>query len=290
MDLYGAIEGGGTKFVCAIGDSSGKIIEKIKISTQAPEITSQEIISFFKQHPIKKLGIGCFGPLDLNKNSATYGSITSTPKPGWSGFNILRTLKQALNVEVILDTDVNGAALGEYYWGLSKQIKNLVYITIGTGIGAGILVNGETVKGLLHPEAGHMFISQRKDDNFEGTCPFHGNLCFEGLANGPAIKNRWHVEHFSSLEKDHPAVDLEAHYIAMALVNIICTCSPELIIIGGGVTDQKALLPKVREKTVKLLNGYVRHDRIEKEIDKYIILPTLNENSGIMGALTLAII
>lgn len=231
MNYIGAIEAGGTKFVCAIGNSDGQIFKKIRIDTETPEITMPKVIEFFqsneKKFPIISLGIGCFGPVDPNKLSDTFGFITSTPKLSWRNFDIVQTLEKALNVPVGFDTDVNAAALGEYYWGAARNLTDFIYLTIGTGIGGGVMVNKSLLHGVMHAEMGHVLIPQNKEkDPFEGICPYHKN-CLEGLASGPAIKERWQVNSALDLPKEHQAWELQAEYLAIGLCNYVLCYSPQ---------------------------------------------------------------
>ena len=283
--LFGALEAGGTKMVCAIGDETGTVLDRISFPTQTPATTMPDMIAYFKQYDIKALGIGTFGPADLNPASKTYGCITSTPKLAWQNFNIMKEFQNALQLPVGLDTDVNAAALGEATFGCMKDIETGIYITIGTGIGVGIMVNRQLLHGMLHPEGGHILLSRHKDDTYEGFCPYHKN-CFEGLAAGPAIEKRYGKK--AILLKDIPEVwELEAEYIAKALVSYILILSPERIVLGGGVMHQEQLFPLIRSKTIELLNGYINTRQLNDPAT-YIVPPSLNDNQGILGCLKLA--
>ena len=289
--LYGGLEAGGTKFVCVIGTGPDDLRAREKFRTTTPTETLNRAIEFFKKHSYKQqlaaIGIASFGPLDLNTSSSTFGYITSTPKPGWTNTDILRIIKSALNVPVALDTDVNGAALGEYRFGGAKNTDNFIYLTIGTGIGGGAMINGKLVHGLLHPEMGHIRIPHdREKDQFPGLCLYH-NDCFEGLASGPAISNRW-GKTAQELPDNHPAWELEAHYIALALTTYICTLSPERIILGGGVMERTVMLPLIQDEVQKLLNNYISKPEITKNIDNYIVTPELGKYAGVLGAIALA--
>jgi fructokinase len=291
--LFGGIEGGGTKFVCAIGDENGKIIKETVIATDKPSITMPKVIEFFtEQHktsPLAALGIASFGPVDLDPKSPTYGYITTPPKPHWGEFNFVGTMRNALHLPIGFDTDVNGAAIGEYRWGAAKGLDTFLYVTIGTGIGAGGMVAGNLMHGLIHPEMGHILIPHDKQrDPFEGTCPFHGD-CFEGLANGPAMQKRWKLEKAASdLPLDHPGWDLEADYIATAFANYIMLLSPQKIVVGGGVMKTKGLLEKIHPRVQNFLGGYIKHDKVIDHIDKLIVAPGLGDRAGIAGAFALA--
>ncbi len=282
----GALEAGGTKMVCAIGNENGEILERISIPTETPDITMPKLISYFADKEIEALGIGCFGPIDLNRDSDTYGYITTTPKLAWKNYNIVKMFQDALNVPVGFDTDVNGSALGEATWGITKGLENSMYITIGTGIGTGIITNGKLLHGMLHPEGGHLLLSRHPNDSFEGTCPYH-KTCLEGLASGPAIEARW-GEKGTELAERREVWELEAYYIAQALVDYIMVLSPQRIVIGGGVTHQEHLMPLIREQVKRQLAGYIDTKEL-LNMDQYVVLPSLNDNQGIMGALKLGL-
>ena len=283
--ILGALEAGGTKMVCAIGDETGRIIDRCTFPTETPEITMPQMISWFKDYNIEALGIGTFGPADLNPASKTYGQITTTPKLAWANYNIRGAFAKALHVPVGFDTDVNAAALGEASFGCLQDVTNGIYITIGTGIGVGILAEGRLLHGMLHPEGGHILLERHPDDCFEGCCPYHKN-CFEGLASGPALEKRYGKKGIEL--QDIPEVwELEADYIAKALINYILVLSPERIVLGGGVMHQEQLFPLIRKKTAEYLNGYIRTKEIEN-LDTYIVPPSLNDNQGVLGCLKLA--
>lgn len=281
----GALEAGGTKMVCAIGDETGRIFEQVSIPTETPQITMPKLIAYFQERKIEALGIGCFGPIDLNRNSKTYGYITNTPKLAWANFNIVGAFKEALGCPIGFDTDVNGSVLGEVTFGQARNKRNVLYLTIGTGIGAGIYVEGKLLHGMLHPEAGHIMLAKRADDIYAGKCPYHGS-CFEGLAAGPAIEERWGCK--AAELKDSQAVwNLEAYYIAQALANYILILSPEMIILGGGVMHQEQLFPLIRRYVGGILNDYLKTRELE-DLEQYIVPASLQDNQGIMGCLELA--
>ncbi len=291
MDVYGGIEAGGTKFICMIASGPQDIRAEVRIPTTNPDRTLEAAIAFFREHarqqPLAAIGVGSFGPVDLDPSSPTYGYITSTPKPGWSHANVAGRLRQALDLPIGFDTDVNAAALAEYRWGAAQNTDPSIYYTIGTGIGAGAIFNGKPLIGLLHPEAGHIRIPHDwRRDPYTGMCPFHGD-CFEGLAAGGALRARWGAP-AETLPDDHPAWDLEADYIAYALVNHICILSPRRIILGGGVMQQKALLPLIRQKVPALLNNYIQSEAITRHIETYIQPPALGNRAGVLGAIALA--
>lgn len=282
---FGALEAGGTKMVCAIGTETGDIIDRISIPTETPEITMPQIISYFKEKNIKALGVGCFGPIDLDKNSPTYGYITSTPKLSWRNYNIVGTLKEALQIPIGFDTDVNGSALGEATYGCTQGLDSSIYITIGTGVGVGVYLNGSLLHGMLHPEAGHILISKAPNDTFKSNCPYH-EYCFEGLAAGPAIEARYGKKAYELSDMEE-VWELEAYYIAQALVNYTLTLSPKRIVLGGGVMHQTQLYPLIRKKYLELMNGYVV-TKETKDIENYIVAPSLQDNQGILGCIKLA--
>ncbi len=290
MTLYGGIEAGGTKFVCVIGSDPQHIVAEERFPTTTPAETIARSVDFFKRHghDLAAIGIGSFGPVDLNPQSPTYGYITTTPKPGWAQADLRGGIQRALNVPVAFDTDVNVAAFGEHYWvPENRGLDPLLYMTVGTGIGVGVMMNGQLLHGLLHPEAGHMRLPRDPQrDPFMGACPYHGD-CFEGLACGPAMAKRW-GQPAETLPPDHPAWALEAHYIALAVVNLTLVVAPQRIVIGGGVMQQTGVIQMVRREVVELLNGYLQTDRITRDIDQFIVLPALGNQSGMLGAIALA--
>jgi fructokinase len=289
--VYGAIEAGGTKWVCAVGTGPDDLRVVERFSTTTPTETLGRAVAFFQaqqQHtPLAAIGIGSFGPVDLNPRSATYGFITSTPKPGWPQTDVAGAIGRATGAPVGFDTDVNGAALGEYRWGAGQGLDILIYLTVGTGLGGGVLIDGHPVHGLVHPEVGHMRLPRDPQrDPFAGVCPFHGD-CLEGLVAGPALEARWGAR-AETFAPDHPAWELEAHYLALALVNLICVVSPQRIIMGGGVMAQRQIFPPLRRKVQALLNNYVHAPELLDRIDEYIVPPGLGDNAGILGAIALA--
>ncbi len=286
--LFGGIEAGGTKFVCAVGTGPDDIRAETRFPTTTPAETLGKAAAFFREWAgITAVGIASFGPLDPDPQSPTYGHITSTPKPGWANVDLGGAIQRALGVPIVFDTDTNGAALAEWRWGAAQGLDNFIYLTIGTGIGGGGLVNGKLLHGLVHPEMGHISLPHDwAQDPYPGRCPYHGD-CLEGLAAGPAIAERWGVPG-PELPADHPAWELEAHYLALALRVFICTLSPQRIILGGGVMAQRQLFPLVRQKTQAYLNGYIQSPAILREIDKYIVSPGLGSRAGVLGALALA--
>ncbi len=288
MAYYGGIEAGGTKFVCMVANGPQDILSETRIPTTAPLETFGRAIEFFLQHrPLKAIGVACFGPVDLDPASPTYGFITTTPKPGWTNTDVVGRLRHALDVPVAFETDVNGAALGEYTWGAAQGCDPVLYLTIGTGIGGGCLINGRPMHGLVHPEMGHIRLPHDwQADPYGGFCPYHGD-CFEGLAAGPAIKLRW-GQPAETIPAGHLAWALEANYIALALADLVCTLSPKRIVLGGGVLEHPGLIEQVRGRVQALLNGYVQSPVISQHIDEYIVRPGLGNRSGVLGAIAQA--
>ena len=289
--LCGAIEAGGTKFVCAVGTGPDDLHDEIRFNTTVPAETLGRATEFFKRHndrtPLAAIGIGSFGPVDLDPASATCGYITTTPKPGWAQAEFAGVIQRSLNIPVAFDTDVNAAAMGEYRWGAAQGLKTFIYLTVGTGIGGGAMVDGRLLHGMLHPEMGHVRIPHDwKNDPFPGACPAHGD-CLEGLAAGPAMERRW-GQKAQALPASHAAWALEAEYLAQALMNFVCVLSPQRIILGGGVMQQLQLFPLVRTRLGELLNGYIQTREIADKMDEYVVPPGLGNRAGILGALALA--
>lgn len=290
--LYGGIEAGGTKFVCVVASGPEQIVDEIRFKTTTPDETLGKAIQFFQPFAssgqIGTIGVGSFGPVDANPDSATYGYITATPKPGWSNTNVMGILRGALGLPIAFDTDVNAAGLGEYTWGVSKGFDPSLYLTIGTGIGGGYIKDGRSLIGLLSPEMGHIRIPHDRElDPFAGNCPFHDD-CFEGLASGPAIEKRLGISG-AMVPEDDPFWNIEADYIALALVNYILTLSPKKIVLGGGVMQREFLFPRIRGRVREILNRYVASKSLMEHIDDYIVPPGLGNQSGSLGAIALAI-
>ncbi len=287
----GAIEAGGTKFVCAIGTEKGKIEDKIIVPTTTPDRTMKQVIhfllSFHRKKKLSAIGIASFGPLDINPESKHFGRIAVTPKLAWRRFNYLKAMKKTFSCPIAINTDVNGSAIGEFEWGAAKGLKSFLYMTVGTGIGVGGMVAGHFIMGLSHSEMGHIFIPIHPKDQFKGVCPIHKN-CLEGLASGPSMMKRWKVHSALELPVKHFGWDLEAYYLGTAVANYILCFSPERVIMGGGVMKEKGLIERVRKVALKMLNGYLHEDEILKHIDRYIVLPKLKGDAGILGAIALA--
>jgi|GEM_PF-480085 len=291
--IFGTIEGGGTKFICAVADEQNNILREIRIPTTLPQPTLAACADFFLQAQrdfgeLTALGIACFGPLDPRPTSSTYGQILATPKPGWESTDVVGFFRATLGADLPIgfDTDVNGAVLAESRWGAGQGFGNLVYLTIGTGIGGGALVDGQLLHGYAHPEMGHMLLAQHPSDyHFAGNCPFHGT-CLEGLASGPAIEARWNQK-AANLAPDHPAWQLEAHYLALGLMNICLILAPERIILGGGVMNQSFLFPMIRSELTHLLGNYLSLPQIA-EMESYVVPSGLAGIAGLYGGLALA--
>ena len=290
---FGGIEAGGTHFNCVIANGPDDILAEIQFATTDPNSTLFAVSQFFLEQQIshniqlEAIGLGSFGPLDLNPDSNAFGSITCTPKPAWQNTPILKILEKDLSLPIVIETDVNCAAIGEMKWGAGKDLKDILYITVGTGIGGGILIAGKPVHGFTHPELGHILIPHDlTKDPFPGCCPFHQD-CLEGLASGPAMEMRWKAK-AENLPREHSAWDLETEYISLALHNFICTLSPERIILGGGVMQNRFLFPLIHQKTLSRLNGYIESLGRSKRVEEYIVPPGLGKKAGCLGAIALA--
>jgi fructokinase len=285
--LYGGIEAGGSKWVCAVGSSPTDIRGTTTFPTTEPDETIARAVEFFAQNgSLAAVGIGSFGPIDPRRSSQSFGFITTTPKPGWAHTNVAGRLAKSLDVPVAFDTDVNAAALGERRWGAAVGVANFCYVTVGTGIGGGVVVDDRLVHGLLHPEIGHMRIPHdREADPFPGCCPYHGD-CFEGLASGEAMRERWGK---ASLDLDDDAPwQLEADYVALGLMNVICALSPERVILGGGVMKKQGLLSRVQGRLRYLTAGYFDAPELKDAIVDFVVPPGLGDRAGVLGAIALA--
>ena len=282
--MYGSIEAGGTKFVCAIGNSKLEILERVSFPTTTPDETMEQVVAFFKQYQtqLASIGVGSFGPIDIHHDSVTYGHITSTPKLAWQNFDFVGTLKKYFNIPIAWTTDVNAACYGEYVAGNGKGLTSVVYYTVGTGIGGGVLQNGAFVEGFSHPEMGHMLVKRHPEDTFLGNCPFHQD-CLEGMAAGPALEKRTGTKGENLLAED-PVWEIEADYIAQCAYNTTLMFAPDIIIFGGGVMKQDQLLPLIRSRFQELLQGYVK----TPDLSQYLKRPQLGDNAGTIGCLALA--
>jgi len=289
--LYGGIEGGGTKFICLVGRSPDQIIEEGRFPTTSPQETLKRVSGFFAPYVsskrLKGIGLGSFGPVDVDSTSPTFGYITTTPKLNWANTDILGILKHELHIPITIDMDVAASALGEYRWGANQGLDLSLYLTVGTGIGGGYILNGKPLRGLVSLEMGHVYLPHdRVLDPFEGNCPYHLD-CFEGLASGPAIQSRFQ-QPGESLPDDHPFWELEAGYIAAALANYIFTLPPRRIVVGGGVMHRVFLYDKIRTRLSALLNNYLNHPILTSHLNYYIVPPALGYRSGVLGGIALA--
>jgi fructokinase len=300
---FGAVEGGGTKFVCAVGQGPDRILARARIETTTPEETIGRVADFFARataagagsgaagRELAAVGVACFGPLELDPASPRFGDLLATPKPGWSGAPVAQTLRRRLGVPVAVDTDVNGAALGEWRWGAARDCDPALYLTVGTGIGGGIVLDGRPLHGLLHPEMGHIPLPRLdwpdgRPDDFPGTCPFHG-ACFEGMASGPALAARAGVP-AETLDPEHPLWELAAGYVALALATYVLVLAPRRIVVGGGVPQNGHLLRRVRRRLPRVLNGYVGRPQVDAGVEEYVVPPRFGQEAGLVGALALA--
>jgi len=293
MAVYGGIEAGGTKFVCAVGTGPDDVRAEERFPTTTPEATIGRATTFIGERAaalgerLAAVGIASFGPIDPDLRSPTYGYITTTPKPGWAHADFAGAVRRALGVPVGFDTDVNAAALGEHRWGAARGLDTFIYLTVGTGLGGGGMVNGELIHGMMHPEMGHIRVPHDwAVDPYPGYCTYHGD-CLEGLTAGPAIAERWGCRG-EELPADHPGWELEARYLALGLVSYICTLSPQRIIMGGGVMENRFLFGMIGRQVQELLNGYLATPQILHNIDRYIVPPELGRRAGVLGAIALA--
>jgi fructokinase len=291
--LFGAVEAGGTKFVCAIGNDRGEILAQARFPTTDPLSTLANVHAFLRHGArslgtLAAIGVACFGTVELDPSSPRYGFIGQTPKAGWQGTDIAGSLARQHRCPMGFDTDVNAAALAEHRWGVARGLNNLVYLTIGTGIGGGVVVDGAPLHGLMHPEIGHVYPRRHPLDlDFRGVCPFHGD-CMEGVASGPAIIARTGAC-LLELDESHPQWQIEADYLGQLCAQLVVTVSPQRIVMGGGVMSQVRLLPLIRARLRHWLAGYVDRSEILLEADRYVVAPELGENAGVLGALVLAI-
>ena len=287
MSVYGGIEAGGTTWECAVGTGPDDLRAAEAVPTTTPAETIDRVVAFFQREgPVDAIGIGSFGPLDRSVASPTWGHITTTPKPGWAHADVGQEIRRRLSVPVAFDTDVNAAALGEHVWGAAQGLDTFCYITVGTGIGGGGMAGGKLLHGLVHPEFGHVRIPHDRDaDPFPGVCPYHGD-CWEGLASGRAIETRWGLP--PDELTDEAAWALEAGYLALGLVCVICVLSPERIVIGGGVMRRRGLLELIHGEVSRLMSGYLDDASLGDGIGEYITLPRLGSGSGVLGAIALA--
>jgi fructokinase len=287
VTAFGGVETGGSKWECAVGTGPDDVRATETVPTAGPEETIARTIEFFERAgPVAAIGIGSFGPIDRRPGSPTWGRITTTPKPGWAHVDLAGPIARALSVPVVFDTDVNAAALGEHRWGAARGLDTFCYLTVGTGIGGGAVVDGRLLHGLLHPEFGHVRIPHdRAEDPFPGSCPYHGD-CWEGLASGTALEARWGAP--ATTLAGEQVWALEARYLALGLVSVLSVLSPERIVIGGGVMQTDGLHARVRRELGALLNGYLEPPALGDGIDGYVTAPALGSRAGVLGAIALA--
>ncbi|MBO0411499.1 ROK family protein [Enterococcus hulanensis] len=280
--MYGGIEAGGTKFVCAVSDEDQTILDRISIPTTQPEETLAAVFDFFDQYTLSAMGIGSFGPIGIDEEKENYGYILATPKAGWADYDFLSKMKSHYDIPIFWTTDVNAAAYGEIKKGAAKSKTSCVYLTVGTGIGGGIVVNNKIFSGIGHPEMGHIHVKRHPKDDYLGACPYHGD-CLEGIAAGPSLEARTGIKG-QEMPDDHPVWDIQAYYIAQALVNYTLILAPEMFVLGGGVMNQDHLLQKIRQSFKKQMAGYME----TPELNEYIQRWGLPNESGIIGSLLLA--
>jgi len=278
---FGAVEIGGTKTDVAVGSSHENLSTPHRIPTTTPDETLSAVAVFLASQHVAALGVASFGPLNLHQSSPEYGTILATQKPHWTGASVHKVLQSATGLPVRIDTDVNGAALGEGRWGATSGMSHYAYITVGTGIGAGVVVNSRVISGERHPEVGHLVVSRREGDEYPGNCPYHGD-CLEGMANGPALEARFgRPETWAGNET---VLEIGTHYVAQGLRDLVYTVAPERMIIGGGVYSIPYFHERLRSKLGHLLAGYPQ----EPDLDLLVAKPGLGELSGLAGALILA--
>jgi fructokinase len=291
--LLGGVELGGTKCVCLIATGPDDIRVQIAVPTgNDPGVTLGRIEEVLRNGqsmhgPIRALGIASFGPVGLTRRSASYGCITSTPKPGWSNTSVAARFEQAFKIPVGFDTDVNGAALAEGRWGAARELDDYAYVTVGTGIGVGLVAGGRLVHGFAHPELGHIRIARELGDDWPGSCASHGD-CVEGLASGVAIAARAGMP-ADQVPADSPVWDLTAHAISQLLHTLVLATAPRRVLVGGGVIEARpALLTPVRQQLLASLNGYVDLEGLTGSIERFVVPPGLGALAGPLGALALA--
>ncbi len=284
-NLYGGVETGGTWCVCALGTGPDQVARTEQFRTGKPDQTLQRIVDFFRAGPApRSIGIGSFGPVDLKSDSPTWGHVTTTPKPEWQHVAVAPVIRDALGVPVAFENDVDAAAVAEHRWGAGRDARSLCYLTVGTGIGGGLLIDGQPWHGLIHPEVGHLRVPH--DGAFAGVCPVHGD-CWEGLASGPAIAARWQAAP-DELPDDHPAWRIEAEQLGLGILSIVSVFSPELVIVGGGVMERRGLLGMVRERLRALVAGYLETPLLAERVEDFLVAPELGDRAGVFGAMALA--
>lgn len=283
--MLGSIEAGGTKINCAVGDEQGNIFKQVQFETTSPDENMKQIIDFFLSNKVEAIGIACFGPVNIDRQSSQYGTILDTPKLAWRFFTFLQTLKEKLNIPIELQSDVNVAALGEATYGAGKNDRTVLYFTIGTGIGGGVVINKQFLNTPQHPEMGHITIIRDPSDIKDSDCPFHTD-CFEGLASGPAIEKRF-GPNAKNLPADHPTWEIIANYIGQGVYQMMLAYAPDRVIIGGGVMNQTHLLSNIKQNVIKKLNNYTYYPALTN-LEKTITAPALGDNAGLIGGLIFA--
>lgn len=288
--LYAAVEAGGTKINCAVGTGPADVRRRVRLDTRTPEVTMAEMVAFFaaataELGPVAALGVGSFGPLDLDRGSPTWGYVAATTKPGWNWIDMVGPVAKRLGCPAAFDTDVNAAALGEARWGAGQGIDDLVYFTIGTGIGGGFITGGRPLHGLTHPEMGHVALRRHPDDDYRGLCRFHGD-CAEGLASGPAIRDRLGVP-LNELPDDHPFRAILADYLGQLCAHAVLMLSPQRIVLGGGVMNAGGLHAPAADRMRHHLAGFIANPRLAA--DDFVVPPALGDAAGLAGAFALAI-
>jgi fructokinase len=284
MVQYGGIEAGGTKFVCAVGTGPDDIRDRVRIPTTTPQETLSQVAAYFAERPVDAVGIATFGPVETRPEHEDYGTITTTPKPGWAGADLVGSVRGVLDVPVNIDTDVNGAAVAEARWGAGAGHSSVLYVTVGTGLGGGAAIDGRPIKGLVHPEMGHVSVERRSGDSFAGVCPYHGD-CFEGMASGTSMRTRWDrpADELGSVFDE--AFSIETHYLAAGFRQFVYTLAPDVIVMGGGVSHLPGIHAATNRKLIEMMAGYA----IQPEHrDGFVMPPGLGDDSGIVGALALA--
>lgn len=284
MTQYGGIEAGGTKFVCAVGTGPDDITDRVRIPTTTPEETLGAVARYFSDRPVDGVGIATFGPVETRRSRPEYGQITTTPKPGWQGADLIGAVRSVLDVPVTVDTDVNGAALAEARWGAGRGLRNVLYVTVGTGLGGGAAIDGRPLAGLVHPEMGHVSVERRVGDDFPGVCPYHGD-CLEGMASGPAMNARWGRPAEELGPQLDEALAVESHYLAAGFRQFVFTLAPEVIVMGGGVSHLPGIHRAVNQRLVEQMVGYAVQP---EHSDGFVVPPGLGDDAGIAGALALA--
>jgi len=290
--IYGAVEAGGTKFICAVGRSVHDMLEERRIATRQPAETLAEVLQFFHAMQIKYgrmrgFGIASFGPIQLDRRAGDWGRMLATPKPGWANANLITALQPVADCGIELDTDVNAAALAEAELGAGQGCSSVAYVTVGTGIGAGVAINRRTLRGRMHPEMGHIHVRRDpRDASFPGVCPFHGD-CLEGVASGPAIQRRWQSE-LSSLPENHVAYSIIGGYLGQLAATIALVTSAERIVFSGGVMESGLLLRHIRDATRDALAGYLPPHEPDGCVENSVCVSALHGRAGVLGAMLLA--